>query len=230
MKERAPHAVPNDAQDVRQNLHPCFRVHAPALGRRGRVVDEEQAGAEGLRYAASRELGVVVMELLRGGNLVRNVLPQVQRIWDESPLRRFPSSWAFRWLWNHPEVQVVPSGMPREGDLEDNVEAAEEGCPQVIGPAKEALYARVAEESRARMKVPCTAGMDIPECFNRYNMVFMFDSEKFARQTYPVFVEPERMAGQCEGCGAHDEKRPQNLPICNDLRDVYELLENEPKR
>lgn len=195
-----------------------------------------QAGTEGLEYAAERGLGMVIMEPLRGGNLARNVPDAMMRIWEESPRKLSPAGWALRWVWNRPEVGVVLSGMTAESDLEDNLATAELGEPNSLTAEELDMIDRVAAEYRTRMKVgctacqycmPCPAGVNIPECFNRYNMAFMFDDLEMARATYPVFVKREARASVCVKCGECEDKCPQNLPIREHLTAVAELLEQD---
>ncbi len=193
-----------------------------------------QAGTEGLKYAAERNIGMVIMEPLRGGNLAQNVPDAMMRIWSESPKKLSPAGWALRWIWDHPEVGVVLSGMTTESDLDDNLSAAEEGAPNSLTPAEREMISRVTTEYRTRMKVgctacqycmPCPAGVNIPECFNRYNIAFMFDDVERAKATYPVFLKQGARASACVQCGACEEKCPQNLPIREHLASVTELLE-----
>ncbi len=85
-----------------------------------------QAGKEGLMYAASKGLGVVIMEPLRGGYLVSNP-PEIQKIWDSAETKRSPVEWSFRYLWDYPEINVVLSGMSNIEQVKNNIELAEKG-------------------------------------------------------------------------------------------------------
>ncbi len=91
--------------------------------------EKHQAGTEGLEYAASKGLGVIVIEPLLGGNLASPVPAEVKDIWDEAKTKRTPAEWAFRWIWNHPEVTVVLSGMNEESHIEKNLKIASEAYP-----------------------------------------------------------------------------------------------------
>ena len=204
------------------------------------ILDEEnQAGTKGLKYAARKGLGVIIMEPLRGGNLTDPVPPEVGDIWDHAPVERTPAEWGLRWVWNHPEVTVVLSGMNREEDIHENIRTAHEAYPNSLSEGELAVIAKVTEKYRELMKVgctacqycmPCPAGVDIPLCFELYNNKYMFknpDAEMFyvVRLSGVLTNGPEQYASQCVQCMECLEKCPQHLDIPTLLEKIAEDME-----
>ena len=199
-------------------------------------LDEEfQAGTRGLQYAASKGLGIIVMEPLRGGSLAQPI-PAASKVWAETGEGKSPVERGLRWVWDHPEVNVVLSGMSSMQQVVENLKYAEEGMPNGLTPKELGVFARVREIYRERTKVPCTgcgycmpcpSGVCVPECFIRYNNAFMFDSIDKEKASYELmqrlgFTEA---ASKCQECGQCEEKCPQHIPIQNKLKEFVELFE-----
>ena len=55
----------------------------------------------------------------------------MQAIWDEADKKRSPAEWSLRWIWNHPEVTVVLSGMNVEAYIDENLKVAGEGTAEL---------------------------------------------------------------------------------------------------
>ena len=83
-----------------------------------------QATTEGLSYAASKGIAVVVMEPLKGGTLV-NPPREALNIINSADKKRTPVDWALQFLWNKPEVAVVLSGMNSKEMIKKNCESAD---------------------------------------------------------------------------------------------------------
>ena len=118
---------------------------------------QNQAGTAGLKYAASKNIAVIVMEPLRGGNLSRpDAPPAIQALWDTAETRRPPVSWALRWVWNHPEVTVVLSGMNVDEHIDQNLTIASQVKANTLSDAELDLVAQVADKYRELMPIGCT--------------------------------------------------------------------------
>jgi len=112
---------------------------------------------EGLEYAASRGLGVVIMEPLRGGRLAEQIPEKVQAIWDSSQEKRSPAEWALRWVWNHPQVSTALSGMNSMDQLKENLKIADDGRAHSLSSKDLALIDRVTETYQKMFPIDCTA-------------------------------------------------------------------------
>lgn len=200
--------------------------------------EQNQAGTEGLKYAAEKGLGIVVMEPLRGGLLSGDV-PAIHRHLLDAPVRRTPSEWGLRWVWNHPEVTVVLSGMNAMEQVRENLACAEQGVANSLSPGELAVIENMRDTFASRVKIPCTGcrycmpcehGVDIPSCFMYYNQAYTYEAKEKAAGVYLWALNGSFTGGVpgfascCAECGECEEKCPQHLPIREYLRDVSEYF------
>ncbi len=202
--------------------------------------EQNQAGRRGLKYAASKDIGVIIMEPLRGGNITRKIPSEAKSIWAQAENKRTPAEWALRWIWNHPEVSVVLSGMNEEAHIEENIRIANEAYPESLKENELQLITSVRKKYNELMKVgctgchycmPCPSGVNIPICFETYNNAHMFGNVRSAKMQYLVFLsgvagEPAG-ASLCEKCGECEEACPQNLSIQENLEQVVKEFEGK---
>jgi predicted aldo/keto reductase-like oxidoreductase len=196
-----------------------------------------QAGTEGLKYAAKKGLGIVVMEPIRGGLLAKD-LPGVSEIWQEATVQHPPAGWALRWVWNHPEVTVALSGMSTPEQVRQNVAIAKTGLPDSLTTPELSLFRKAKKELEKRVLIPCTGcryctpcphGVSIPECFEYFNRGHMYDDKEQSRQIYTAFLGGvfdglPHYASLCQECGECEEKCPQSLPVRENLKNVAEYF------
>jgi predicted aldo/keto reductase-like oxidoreductase len=203
------------------------------------LLDEHyQAGAEGLKYAAGKGIGVVVMEPLKGGNLT---VPLPRELGEAADKAGYPrptlADAALRWVWNHPEAGVVLSGMSSEAQMAQNIESASQGRPGSLTSEEIALVGAAKEFFTAKMRVPCTScayckpcpkGVDIPQCFTNLNNAAISGNWEEQKLNYGYILSPTRdgkRASACVECGACEPKCPQRIPIRAKLKEVVAAFE-----
>lgn len=200
--------------------------------------ENNQAGTKGLKYAAERDIAVFAMEPLRGGNLSKKVPTQVQILWDSAKKKRTPAEWALKWIWNHEEVTCILSGMNDDHHIRENIQTADTSEPNTLVEAEINLIKKVRDKYQELTKVPCTAcsycmpcpaGVNIPQCFEKYNDKYLFGTMN-ARAMYEVQLggimgSPAR-ASQCIGCGKCEKHCPQHIEIRQQLKKVSKEFDN----
>ena len=198
--------------------------------------EHSQAGRRGLNHAHGRGIPVVIMEPLRGGKLVSHLPEEAKRIFENYPVRHTPAQWAFRWLWNQPEVTVVLSGMNSDEMVRDNIQTASTVQVGELGPEEEAMLRQVVAAINSKMKVgctgcgycmPCPKNVDIPGTFAAYNRRYQ-EGKFWGFVDYVICTllrKNPTPASNCIGCGKCEKHCPQHLPIREKLGEARKELE-----
>jgi len=193
-----------------------------------------QAGERGLKLAAGRGLGVVVMEPLKGGRLAIEVPPTaVKNVFGQADVQRKPAEWALQWLWNQPEVGVVLSGMSTFEQVELNLASASRSGVDHLTPEEVGIIedARDAWQGLAPVActhceycLPCPSDVLIPQIFAIYNNAVMYELGERGKRMYQNQIPEENWADMCIECGACEDLCPQHLTIIDYLKDAHAYL------
>jgi uncharacterized protein len=201
---------------------------------------ENQAGTTGLKYAAAKGLGIVVMEPLLGGRLA--VPPkEAADIFKASSRGWSPAEWALQWVWNEPDVSTALSGMKGMDQVVENLRAAERSGAGSLDAADLELIDRARKILHERAPIPCTqcgycrpcpSGVNIPRCLGLYNDAIMYDDLDFPRGIYARFVPEGERASACTACRECEAKCPQAIAISECMPEVDAVLGkgSPPKR
>lgn len=198
--------------------------------------EHSQAGRKGLHYAASKNLPVIIMEPLRGGKLVGLLPDEAKLLMENYEVKRSPAEWAFRWLWNQPEVTCVLSGMNSLEMVKENVRTASNVQAGELTQADEELLRNVVNAINAKIKVgctgcrycmPCPQNVDIPGTFAAYNRKYT-EGFKAALMEYIMCTairKDSSAASNCIECGKCEQHCPQHLEIRKELKNARKELE-----
>lgn len=191
-----------------------------------------QAGLEGMKYAAEKDISLVVMEPIKGGKL-SNASEEISAIWDKNNIKRTPAEWALKWVYNFEEVSVVLSGMSTMDHVIENIKTADDAIPNSLTDQELKIIDEVTALYEQNVKVgctsceyclPCPQKVSIPNIFELYNNMYVYGTEDISKNNYSRYIEQEIDSSKCVECGACESVCPQHLDIIKYLKDADKVL------
>lgn len=173
-----------------------------------------QAGTEGLKYAAGKGLGVVIMEPLLGGKLA-NLAPHVAEVFPEG---KSHVEYALDFIWDQPEVSLLLSGMTEPDQVEGNLLYADRSHVGMVTEDEKKVYAKAKEIfdkmalvncTKCAYCMPCPFGLNIPELFAAYNMT----ASHGMNPAKAAYAELSTKADACRACHHCEKECPQHIKI-----------------
>lgn len=183
-----------------------------------------------MEYAASRGLGVIIMEPLLGGKLAVPPKGLLQAL----PPEKTPVEWALDYLWNLPEVGVVLSGMGNMQQIEDNLTYASRAQAGMLTEKDLEMFARAKEIFDTMALVPCTKcaycmpcpfGLNIPKTMEAYNATACVGMEEAKKLYDQLPAAPD----QCRACRKCEKACPQHIAISEIMPEISRTFEEKEK-
>jgi hypothetical protein len=200
-----------------------------------------QASMEGIEYAASKGMGILVMEPLKGGILAGKMPKDAEEIFKKANPNKSTAQWALEWVLNNRNVTCVLSGMNTFEQLDENLESANCITPLSMSLEDMQTVELVKRVMRDSLKIncstcgycmPCPQGVNIPECMKIYNEKYLFGHKGLFNQSLIDYYQyvggimgSTGNAGKCNGCGRCIRKCPQKLDIIAELDRVKREFE-----
>mgnify|MGYP001374555775 CR=1 FL=1 len=182
-------------------------------------------------YEVARKHGkpVLIMEPVKGSALA-TLNPEMRKVFQDANPEASVASWAVRYAASLEGVMVVLSGMSNLAQMEDNTSYMQHFSP--LSEGERATIAKVVDMLKQVPVIPCTKcrycvdacpqGIDIPNAFEIYNELLMFDDRPRAERKYARIEEGR--PSSCIECGSCMAHCPQHIEIPEELKKVVATL------
>ncbi len=193
-----------------------------------------QAGRKGLLKAHEKGVGVISMEPLLGGKLATQLPTEAVSLLQKKNPDMTPAEWALRWVWNHPQIALLLSGMNQLDQLNENCTIADSADVAAMSKEEMVTIQEVKQIFDERIKVhcsgcaycmPCPHGVNIPRVFALYNEAYRFDNPESAVWQYNS-MPTEKRASACVACNECLSKCPHQLPISALMKDISDTFKS----
>ncbi|QSX08564.1 aldo/keto reductase [Alkalibacter rhizosphaerae] len=190
-----------------------------------------------LELANQYEIPVIVMEPIKGGNLVQ-VPEKAEMLMKTYDSNASIPSWALRFAASQKGVFMVLSGMNAMEQIEDNMNALDPFIPlnereySIIGQVVEAIneYTAIDCTTCGYCEKECPQNIAIPDYFSLYNSAKRNTGDNRSSQFvyYMNLTATRGKASDCIECRKCESACPQHLEISQLLKDVAAEFEKGP--
>lgn len=183
--------------------------------------NDENPGLKGIKEIKKLDIGTMIMEPLRGGQLAENQPQPIQDLFNKSDNELSPIEWAFNYLWENEDINCVLSGMSNLKQVKENISLADNYRKGLLNKEDYDLLNEVKEKYKTLKNIPCTGcnycmpcpfGVNIPKCFYEYNMDKLSGSTNMSVQ-YRFHLHEDKKAHNCTKCGKCLSVCPQSIDI-----------------
>jgi len=191
-----------------------------------------QAGIEGLKYAASKNIPVIIMEPLKGGRLANILTDKMKDLFEKYNVDITPVELALKYLFNMPQVKCVLSGASGYEQIVQNINTASKYGEGDLTQNEKKLISDLVDFYNSRNKVPCTGclyciegcpkNIPINLIFSLYNGRYIYENDALTKIQYNAHVPVNRRPNECIQCGQCEEHCPQNIEIIKQLKTAHE--------
>ncbi len=223
--------------------YPCFSYHG-SLDTFKKIIDsydgwiftqimlnyidvDWQAGVEGMKYAYDKDVGIVVMEPLKGGMLVDKLSDTTKNLFSDKNIS--PVNAAMNWCYDFKEPTVVLSGVSTLEQTLGQIEIANNaGVGKLTQEEKKAIdFAKqnfnLIPCSSCLYCQPCPFDVKIPQVLALYNGYMIYGNDDI-KKSYQELVKDGKGADKCTECGQCEEQCPQMIEIIEKIRIAHEIL------